>query len=151
MSPIQILRSLAPVTAAALLLQGCFIFVDDFDDDDDDDYEPPPAVNYEPEIDSAETWWFCDYDEGADDYFFEFQASVRDPDGDWDVQYVDVTVYRADTDLEFGSWSLMDEGDGIWGGLVWERESELYCGEPVDVVFETWDYDGAYDSMTLWY
>jgi len=144
---------LRPLLLAALslsLLPGCFIFVGESDDDDDYN-EPPPEVNYEPEIDAEASWWFCDYDEQADDYFFEFETWVDDWDGDWDVDFVEVTILEAGWNYEIDGFTLIHEDEAQWGGLVWERESELYCGEPIDVRFEAWDRSGAYDSFTLYY
>ncbi len=144
------LRTLTLLALSLTLLPGCFIFVDDVDDDDDDD-RVDVDVNYSPEIDPDGTWWRCDYDPAANDYFFEFQAIVDDWDGDWDVGYVDVTIVEAGTDWEIDGFALLHEEDAMWGGLVWERESDLFCGEPIDVIFEAWDWDGAYDAFVLYY
>ena len=146
------IRTLLLLALTLTFLPGCFFIVDE--DDDDDYYEeepPPPVVNYRPEIDTDGAWWQCDYDESADDYFFEFETLVNDYDGDWDVDFVLVTVFEAGWDYEIDSFSLIHEDGNMWGGLVWERESELFCGEPIDVLFEAWDRDGAYDSFTLFY
>jgi len=146
------LRVLLTLTLASTLLPGCFIFFEE-EDDDHEDYEPAPTPppNAEPEIVSDETWWFCDIDESANEWYFEFQAVVEDWDGAVDVEFVDVTVYDPIDGFTIDGFSLLYEGDAVWGGIVWEFESNLYCGEPVDVVFEAWDYHGGYDSFTLYY
>lgn len=148
------IRTLLLLALTVTLLPGCFFVLEDDDDyDRNDEYDdsPPPPANYEPEIDRDGAWWHCDYDAGADDYYFEFEALVDDWDGDWDVAYVDVTIFEAGWDYEIDRFSLIHEEDNMWGGLVWERESELFCGEPIDVRFEAWDARGAYDSFTLYY
>ena len=143
-----------PALALALLatssLTGCFVFVDDYDPDPDP-YQPPPGVNPAPLFDGNDSWWLCGYDEIRDDYFFEFQAVVDDLDGWMDVQYVDVTVFLADDDYVVETFSLVSEGDGYWGGLMWERESNLFCGEAVDVLFEAWDSYGDMSDLFLRY
>ena len=141
-----------PVLLLALAtLPGCFIFVDEVDDHDDHGSEPV-FVNHLPFIDEGETFWLCDFDEGRQDYFFEFQTLVLDDDGWRDIDGVEVSVYLADhPDYLVGSFGLMAEGDGFWGGLVWESESDLFCGEAVDVVFEAWDSYGDTDVLTLLY
>ena len=145
------LRATLMLIASCSLLPGCFVFVDEVevDDDDDDRYEPP--ANALPEIQTNETWWSCDYSESTGDYYFEFQAVVEDWDGPMDVEYVDVTVYEAGYSYEYGAFTLNYEGDAVWGGIVWEHESDLYCGDPVDVVFDAWDVHGAHDQFTLYY
>jgi hypothetical protein len=146
------IRTLSLLCLSLILLPGCFVFIDDVDHDhEDEDVSPPPEPNYDPEIDRDGTWWLCDYDEIADDYFFEFQAVVDDWNGEWDVTYVEVTIFEAGWDYQIDGFSLIHEQDNTWGGLAWERESELFCGEPIDVLFEAWDYDGAYDTFMLYY
>ena len=145
MTMTRILSSGLMFAVTSLLLSGCFVFVDDDDD--------PPVVNYQPEILSEETSWGCDYSASAGDYFFEFVTVVEDDDGPGDVEYVDVTVYEANTDYEIDSFPLLYEGDAVWGGLVWESESNLYdwCSHPIDVRFEAFDRAGGYDTYTLYY
>lgn len=141
------LRLVLMLVMAPMVLPGCFVFVDDDDDD------PPPVVNYLPEIIGAETEWFCEYSETANDYFFEFVTVVEDDDGPSDIEYVDVTVYDADTTWEVDSFGLLYEGDAVWGGIVWEEESNLFewCGRPIDVTFVATDRAGASDTFTLYY
>ena len=139
--------SLALVTLFAL--PGCFIFVDE---DLDDDYEPVVEfVNSAPEIVESESWWMCDYDAAANAYFFEFEAFVDDYDGYWDVEYVDVTVNDVVTGETLDGFGLIHEQDGVWGGLIWEDESNLFCGEAVDVIIEAWDSEDAYDRVMIRY
>jgi hypothetical protein len=141
------LRRFSPFALAVLfgaLLPGCFIIVDR---DDDDDVVP----NNAPLILEDDTYWFCELNEGIPDYFFEFQAAVDDLDGLGDIDQVEATVYNADSGGMIESVSLIDEGAGVYGGLIWESESPLYCGDPHDVTFEVWDFLGAYDSFTLYY
>jgi|SaaInl4_150m_RNA_FD_contig_31_1830996_length_491_multi_4_in_0_out_0_1 hypothetical protein len=147
MTMTRTLRSALLLVMATMLLPGCFVFLDDDDDD------PPPVVNYDPEIITGETEWFCEFSNSAADYFFEFVTVVEDDDGLGDVEYVDVTVYEANSDYEIDSFGLIYEGDAMWGGVVWEMESDLYqwCGEPVDVRFEAFDRSNGYDSFTLYY
>lgn len=145
----QTLRSALLLALAATLLPGCFVYLDDRDDDP----EPPPPVNSFPEIIEEETFWTCEYSESADDYWFEFQTVVEDGDGPRDVEYVDVTVFDANTEYEVDSFGLLYEDDGMWGGIVWETESDLFewCGRPIDVRFDAWDYAGDHDAFTLYY
>ena len=128
------------------LLPGCFFIVDG--DDDDDDVVP---LNESPELIESMSYWNCDLDSQMGEYWFEFQTVVEDLDGLSDIEYVDVTVLEPDTGFQIDSFALIDEGEGVYGGLVWESESSLYCGEPQDVLFEVWDFAGGYDSLTLYY
>jgi hypothetical protein len=130
----------------ALTANGCILFVPV--DDDDDDSAP---TNSAPTIDDSSTSWRCDLDSSNGDYFWEFETLVQDADGLDDVDEVRVTVYEAGTGSSYGNWDLVDEGSGVWGGLVWEDESDLFCGDPVDVVFEAWDFFGASAILTLYY
>lgn len=137
------------VLATLAGLPGCFFY--DFDDDPEVEYRDPEPVNARPFIVAEDTWWTCDLDEDYG-YFFEFQALVEDDDGLRDVEYVDVSVFEAGyEDVDLGFFTLNYEGDGIWGGIVWEDESDLWCGDPVDVLFEAWDRDEAYDSLMVRY
>jgi hypothetical protein len=85
------------------------------------------------------------------EYWFEFQTVVDDLDGLGDIDQVNASVYDADTGAEFDSFRLIDEGGGVYGGLVWESETALYCGDPWDVTFEVWDLLGDSYSFTLYY
>ncbi len=143
------LKLIAALTALSLL-PGCFIFLDD-DYDDDDTVIIVEESNAAPEILAADTWWTCDYDGPANAYFFEFQAHVDDLDGLDDVRYVDVTVEDAITGEYLDAFGLLYEGRGIWGGLVWEDESNLLCGEEIDVIVEAWDAEDAYDRLVINY
>jgi hypothetical protein len=146
------LKFAKPLTAllTLALLPGCFIFLDD-DYDDDDVVIIVVEPNSAPEIIEADTWWLCDYDGAADTYFFEFQASVDDLDGFGDVRFVDVTVEDAITNEYLDSFGLVYEGGGIWGGLIWEDESNLFCGEEINVIVEAWDTEEAYDRLLIRY
>ena len=146
------IKLLAALTTLALL-PGCFIFVDDedFDDDDDTTIIVVEESNAAPEILAADTWWTCDYDGPANAYFFEFQARVDDLDGLGDVSFVDVTIEDAVTGEFLDAFGLIYEGEGIWGGLVWEDEANLFCGEEIDVIVEAWDVYEAYDRLVIEY
>ena len=85
------------------------------------------------------------------EYSFEFQTIVDDPDGLSDIDDVVVFVDDADSGGEIESFDLMNEGDGVYGGLVWENESNLRCGDPIDVTFQAWDVHGDSASFTLYY
>ena len=138
------MKSLLAPLLSLVLLPGCFIFVDDREEPD----PPPEPVNSAPYINPEESWWLCELDESNDDYFFEFQASVIDADGLWNVEEVAVTVYaEGDHESALDSFALYDEGEGIWAGVVWEDESNLFCGEAIDVLYEVWDEDGEYDRF----
>ncbi len=143
----QTTTALVLFALALSALPGCFIFVED-DDDHVDRVEEPVWVNSVPEFDVGDSWWACDWDETRQDYYFEFQARVEDWDGPHDVLYVDATVFLADdADYMIDTFGLIHEDGPIWGGLVWEAESDLYCGEAIDVLFEAWD--GAGDKAEL--
>lgn len=144
--PFSSLRVLSLLTLFCFLLPGCFFIVDG--DDDDDDVVP---LNESPELIESMSYWNCDLDSQMGEYWFEFQTVVEDLDGLSDIEYVDVTVLEPDTGFQIDSFALIDEGEGVYGGLVWESESSLYCGEPQDVLFEVWDFAGGYDSLTLYY
>gem|GEM_PF-2018128 len=155
MSRTLTLLSLSLALLATSSLTGCFVFVEDDDNvyvDDDDDQSQPPVVNHIPRFDGNDSWWLCDFDEPRDDYFFEFQAVVDDLDGWMDVAFVDVSIFLAeDPTYMVDTFGLLYEGQGVWGGLVWERESDLFCGEPVDVLFEAWDNYGDKSEMLIRY
>ncbi|HCP46636.1 MAG TPA: hypothetical protein DIU15_11365 [Deltaproteobacteria bacterium] len=127
------------------LLSGCIVYVDE------DDGAQDVVYNYSPEILVDPTWWACDYDWTVDDHFFEFQAGVEDLDGSDDVALVSVSLYEAGTDYLVDSFGLYPEGDGIWGGLVWESESYAICGEALDVLVEAMDHHEAWDALWLLY
>jgi hypothetical protein len=150
MNKLNLMTTPALLLLPLLMLQGCFIFVDDHDDDDDDVIvyaNAAPIV-----LDGFdETWWECAFADGEGDYFWEFQATVDDRDGLSDVQWVDVFVYFDDGDTLVDDFGLINEGDGVWGGLVWETESNLRCGERVDVLFQVTDFAGDVDELWLAY
>ena len=136
--------ALAPILLAAL--PGCFVIVEGDDDD-------APFVNDLPYIyeDENSTYWSCGLDEMVSEYSFEFQTIVDDPDGLSDIDEVIAFVDDADSGVELDSFDLMNEGDGVYGGLVWEDESNLRCGDPIDVTFQVWDVHGDSASFTLLY
>jgi hypothetical protein len=76
---------------------------------------------------------------------------VEDDDGPRDVDWVDVTVYEAGSDRWIDGFTLLQEDGPVWGGLVWEDESNLWCGDPVDVLIEAWDSVDHYDSLLIRY
>ena len=130
--------------AAMTSLSGCILVVDGVDDDSG----IPNGIPY---IVEDDTYWNCALDDVVGVYFWEFQAGVGDADGLADVESVLVDVVLADSGFLLESVNLIDEGAGIWGGLVWEDESELYCGDAVDVTFTVYDFWGDSDSFTLYY
>lgn len=146
----QAIAALVLLALSLIALPGCFIFVED--DDDDHSYEEPVFINSVPEFDAVDSWWQCDWSEQNQDYFFEFQARVEDYDGPRDVAYVDATVFLAgDPDYMIDTFGLIYEQGAVWGGLVWESESDLYCGEAIDVLFEAWDSHGDKAELLLRY
>ncbi len=124
-------------------LSGCIFVVDRTSDNDIDN-----AIPY---VIEEDTYWNCALDDVVGVYFWEFQAGVGDADGLSDVETVIVDIVLSDTGFMLESVNLIDEGDGIWGGLVWEDESDLYCGDAVDVTFTVYDFLGDSDSFTLYY
>ncbi len=128
----------ALLALASTALGGCF-FIDD-----------PDWRGYDPVIyDTAETYWLCDYDAAAHDYYWEYQASVHDPDGNSDIRFVDVEFYSSYDGAWVDTVSLFDEGGGIWGAWSMERETNLFCGEAYDAVFYAEDYAGNSDSLVV--
>lgn len=144
------LTRLSLLAFALSALQGCFFIVDDHEHDQPSP-EPPPPANFAPEILPAETWWLCDYDPVSNDWFFEVQAVVEDWDGVRDVEGVQVDVFAAETWDQLDSFALFYEGDGIWGGVVWESSSGMICGEPLDFEYLAWDFYGDTDALLLTY
>lgn len=139
------LHTLFALLLATTALPGCFIFIDD-------PSPPPVRTNAAPIVATSGTWWRCDYDVARGDYLFEFQASVDDPDGTADIEAVSVTVFPAGrTDFTIAAFDLFEEDAGLWAGLVWEAESDLLCSEPIDVLFEAFDWQGASDALLLPY
>ena len=128
---------------AMTTLSGCILVVDGTRDDDGDN-----AVPY---VVDEDTYWNCALDDVVGVYFWEFQAGVGDADGLSDIDSVVADVVLSDTGFMLESVNLIDEGAGIWGGLVWEDESDLYCGDAVDVTFTVYDFLGDSDSFTLYY
>jgi|GEM_PF-6004476 len=104
-----------------------------------------------PLIDATETGWACDYYPDRGDYAFEFVTAVDDADGPLDVREVLVTVFLADRDIVLDSFFLNYEANGIWGGIVDESDSDMLCGDPLDVQFEAWDSAGLSDVLFLPY
>lgn len=131
------------LSASLLALPGCVVVVDD-----DGHHEPLP--NHSPYVLEGDdlTWWWCADSPADGDYFWEFQATVDDLDGLGDIESVDVYIYRAERDELVDAYGLLDEGGGVYGGLVWEADSYLFCSDPVDVLFEVVDVHG--DVGTLW-
>ena len=60
-------------------------------------------------------------------------------------------MYVDDREVLLDDFGLLDEGSGIWGGLVWEVDSNLRCGERVDVLFQVGDLRGDTDELWLTY
>jgi hypothetical protein len=149
MTPPQPFRPfvLLALTAVFLgFLPGCFIIVED--DDDDDTFSNELPFLFE---DEDSTYWNCGPDDITGDQAYEFQTVVGDPDGLSDIDEVIAFVYDADSDAQLDAFDLFDEGDGVYGGFVWEDETTLFCGEPIDVTFQVWDVHGDSASFTLYY
>jgi len=139
MRSLRWMGSAAFLATMAFTMSGCFFI----DDDDHHGYHgSAPVVE-----NNDYTYFFCEYDAYYNDYYWEYQASVWDADGLGDIRFVDVTFY----DLYSGSYvdqvQLFDEGGGIWGAWSLERETNLWCGEPYEVVFTVEDYSGLSDSL----
>lgn len=124
-------------SAMALGLGGCF-----FIHDDDPYHGSAPRIE-----DNGGTFYFCEYDVHANDYYWEYQASVWDGDGSQDIRFVDVTFYDAYTGNFVDQVELFEEGGGIWGAWSYERETNLWCGDPYEVVFYAEDYAGNSDTL----
>jgi hypothetical protein len=126
--------------ALLAVLTGCIVVVDD---------EPPG--NRPPEVLASDTAWQCQEDV-SQGWYFEFQARVRDDDGFDDVVLVWVTVLPPNqSEPVIDEFDLFDEGAGIWGGVVWEDQSNLICGQGIDVLFTALDEAGDRGSLLLTY
>ncbi|MBJ94163.1 MAG: hypothetical protein CMP23_06745 [Rickettsiales bacterium] len=141
------LTVLASVLILTIGLQGCFVIIEE-----DDRGEPMPTVYDDgPQIINALSYWTCDYSSPDARYFFEFQAVVDDPDGWRDVIEVNIYFFETQSARLVSGFSMHDEGEGTWGGMVWEDESAMYCGEPMDVIIEAIDQFGERDSLEIIY
>jgi len=141
------IRTVVVLTALALApLQGCFVFLEE--DESISISEQVPS-NYAPTILSDLSWWHCDYSPFEDEYFFEFQAVVDDLDGWSDVAEVNIYFYDAGSAVARDSFTMHYEGEGVWGGLVWESETFLFCGDATDAIIEAWDFFDANDLLTI--
>jgi len=139
------LATLLVVSALALApLQGCFIVVEE-----DDNSTAPVDVNHSPTILSDLTWWTCEFSPSVGEYFFEFQAVVDDLDGWSDVSDVNIYFFETGSPEVLDSYSMHYEGEGVWGGLVWEDESFLFCGDATDAIIEAWDFFDANDFLEI--
>jgi len=147
------MNRIAPLLALPLFLAtpACFFILDDDREEEPEPTPSPEPANSAPVIDSEESFWFCDWDGQAGDYFWEFQAVVWDDDGPRDVDAVEVTIWEAGTSYFVDGFALLQEDDFMWGGLVWESESDLYCGDPVDVEIEAWDSVDHYARLLIAY
>ena len=143
----QTLSALTALAAIALTLQGCFIVVDE--DDDTGQPSNESVVDAAPRIIESLTWWTCEYSPYEGSYYFEFQAVVDDADGWSDVSEVNIYFFAPDSASVIDSFSMNYEGEGVWGGMVWEEETALYCGEATDAIIEAWDFFDRSDMMTI--
>ncbi len=138
--------------AGCLACSGCLFVVEEPEPtavvDEPVVYESTPP-NQRPVIFPESTAWWCEFADG--DYAFDFETEVDDSDGLGDIDTVEVTVLLAGTGHQIDEFLLFDEGFGRFGARVWESESNLYCGEPIDVRFEVWDWAGEFDAVVLWY
>ncbi len=141
------IRTLLVLAALALVpLQGCFVFLEEEESVSSSEQAP---INYQPSIVSDLSWWSCDYSPFEDEYFFEFQAVVDDLDGWSDIAEVNIYFYDAGSPIARDSFAMIYEGEGVWGGLVWENETFLFCGDATDVIIEAWDYFDANDFLAI--
>lgn len=142
------MRALLSSLFALVFTPGCIFLIDD--PDPPEEPTPEPFVNSEPVFIGDGTYWHCEQDDASGDFYFDFQAEVHDDDGD--VEELLVTVYAAgDLDTVIDDFEIFYEGAGIWGGRVWEGESNLFCTEPIDVAFEAWDSHGGYARLLIRY
>ena len=97
--------------------------------------------------DGEDTFWACYHDEAEDEWFFEAQTWVDDPEDFDDVRRVYVEFFDADGKF-VDSFDLDYDSDGYWTAWVWEYETQdLYCGEDYDVLFTAVDGRGATDDL----
>ncbi len=145
----RLLSALSLFAALALSLQGCFIVVEE--DEDLDDSSSSASFNSDPSIDMNLSWWTCDYSPYDDAFYFEFQAVVDDADGWYSIDEVIIYFFAPGSPTVLDSFSMNHEGDETWGGMVWEAETYLFCGEPVDAIIEARNYLDGSDSLTIYY
>jgi len=145
----RLLIALPVFAALALSLQGCFIVVEE--DEDLGDSSSSTSFNSDPSIDVYQSWWTCDYSPYDDAFFFEFQAVVEDPDDWYSVDEVIIYFFAPGSPTVLDSFAMNHEGGETWGGIVWEAETYLFCGEPVDAIIEARNYLDGTDSLTILY
>jgi len=134
------------------LLAGCPAPTDDDETGGDDDSgsagdDADATDGVSPVVlDSANTYWLCQYDPAQQDFFWEAQAEVEDAQND-------VVTVTAVFLPEVGQWvtqlPLESQGDGTWHGTGWEAELGLDCGGSYDVLFEAVDEAGNMGSLLL--
>jgi hypothetical protein len=139
-SPLRFFGFIALAPMLLALLPGCVFILEN------DDNELPYIFE-----DDDSTYWSCGEDGMVGDYSYEFQTIVDDPDGLSDIDEVIAFVYDADSDAQLDAFGLINEGNGVYGAIVWEDETTLYCPEPIDVTFQVWDVHGDSASFTLYY
>jgi hypothetical protein len=144
-APTPALATLLVLSALALApLAGCFIVVEE-----EDSSTEPLDINHTPTIIAELTWWTCEFSPSVGEYYFEFQAVVDDLDGWSDVSDVNIYFFEPSSASVLDSYSMHYEGEGVWGGLVWEDESLLFCGDATDAIIEAWDYFDANDFLEI--
>jgi len=135
------------IFVGALLSQACVVVESDKYDSsyDSSTYD----INSNPIIESAEAG--CFYDSLLNEDLWYFDASVYDPDSDYDVVAVYVDVYDSWTG-ELEDTFTLEEDDtwGIWTAEWFESSTNLDCfydGYEIDV--SAYDaYDGI-DMITI--
>lgn len=139
------MMALAGVLAISASTAGCLVVVDD-----DDPYGP---YNSAPYFVDSELYVNCGWDSYYQEYRWDFQAFVDDPDGPLDVHevYVDVVDTYIDPTGPVESWNLVYDGNGWWSNYIYEQYSGyLTCEYYYDYEFDFWAIDtgNATDSVT---
>jgi hypothetical protein len=145
----RVLSALTILVAIAMTLQGCFIVVEEEDNLTEPSSES--LLSAAPRIVEDLTWWTCEYSPYEGSYYFEFQAVVDDADGWSDVSEVNIYFFASESPSVIDSFSMHYEGEGVWGGMVWEDETALYCGEATDAIIEAWDFFDSSDILSILY
>jgi len=148
-APSPAICTLLLLTAFALApAQGCFVVIEE---DESITSNSDVVLNNAPTIVTDLSWWTCDYSPFDGDYLFEFQAVVDDLDGWSDVAEVNIYFFESGSPTVQDSFSLHYEGEGVWGGMVLEGDSSLYCGGATDAIIEAWDYFDDSDYLSIVY
>ena len=135
----------------SMVIQGCFTIIEEHDLDDGDYPEVDSAFLSSPWIDSNDSWWSCSYSPYDDAFFFEFQAVVDDPEGWYSVDEVTIYFFASGSPNILDSFAMNHEGGDLWGGTVWEQDSFLFCGDPIDVIIEARNFSGGSYLLSIEY